>query len=38
MQPRRPSIIDSWHAHVYFGAASRDAAWALRELINVELA
>lgn len=33
-----PTIIDSWHAHVYFDAASRDAAWALRELINVELA
>lgn len=31
------SIIDSWHAHVYFEASGRDAAWALRELINVEL-
>ena len=34
----RPSIITSWHAHVYFDAASRDAAWALREVIDVELA
>jgi len=32
------SIIHSWHAHVYFDAASRDAAWALREVINAELA
>lgn len=33
-----PSLIGSWHAHVYFDAASRDAAWALREVINVQLA
>jgi aromatic ring-cleaving dioxygenase len=33
-----PSLIESWHAHVYFDAASRDAAWALRELIITELA
>ena len=26
-----PAIVDSWHAHVYFNADSRDAAWALRE-------
>lgn len=32
------SPITSWHAHVYFDADSRDAAWALREIINVELA
>ena len=38
MDPLRPSIIDSWHAHVYFEASSREAAWALRETINVELA
>jgi aromatic ring-cleaving dioxygenase len=25
--------IESWHAHVYFSAGSRDAAWALRETI-----
>ena len=23
--------IENWHAHVYFDAATRDAAWALRE-------
>lgn len=31
------SDIDSithWHAHVYFDAASRDTAWALREQLN----
>lgn len=33
-----PSAIASWHAHVYFDSASRDAAWALREVINTELA
>ncbi|TXL74076.1 4,5-dioxygenase [Vineibacter terrae] len=27
------SVIESWHAHVYFDAASRDAAWSLREAI-----
>jgi DOPA 4,5-dioxygenase len=26
--------IQDWHAHVYFDAASRDAAWALRERIE----
>src|SRR5436309_1619256 len=25
--------IESWHAHVYFDAQTRDAAWALRESI-----
>jgi len=38
MTPLPPSIIDSWLAHVYFDATSRDAAWALRETIDVELA
>ena len=33
-----PSIIESWHAHVYFDAASRDAALALRGTIETELA
>lgn len=33
-----PSQIDSWHAHVYFDAASRDSAWSLREAIAAELA
>ena len=34
----QPALIDSWHAHVYFDAARRDDAWALRDVINVELA
>ncbi len=33
-----PSLIHSWHAHVYFDATRRDAAWALREVIQTELA
>ena len=33
-----PSIITSWHAHAYFDAGSRDAAWALRETVQAELA
>ena len=37
MRPLQPSIINSWHAHVYFDASSREAAWALRETIAVEL-
>jgi len=38
MTPLDPSLIRSWHAHVYFDAASRDAAWALREVIRSALA
>jgi DOPA 4,5-dioxygenase len=38
MNPLPPSIIESWHAHVYFDAASRDAAWRLRERIESALA
>jgi DOPA 4,5-dioxygenase len=38
MQSLDPSIIDSWHAHVYFDASSRDAAWALRETVETEMA
>ena len=38
MSPLPPSLITSWHAHVYFGASSRASAWALREVINNELA
>jgi len=38
MQALDPSIIDSWHAHVYFEASSRAAAWALRETIDTALA
>lgn len=33
-----PSAITSWHAHVYFDAGSRDAAWALREQVAQALA
>ena len=35
---RDPAVITSWHAHVYFGADTRAAAWALRERIGVALA
>jgi len=38
MQALDPSIIDSWHAHVYFETSSRQAAWALRETNEIELA
>jgi len=27
------SRIESWHAHVYFDAKSRDTAWVLRETV-----
>ncbi len=30
---RDVGTIESWHSHVYFDTASRDAAWALREAI-----
>ena len=30
--------IESWHAHAYFDAATRDAAWALREAIGAHFA
>ena len=30
------SRIESWHAHVYFDAVSRDAAWAFREVVTVQ--
>ena len=38
MAPLDPSVIASWHAHVYFDAASRDAAWSLRTTIEAALA
>lgn len=28
-----PASIESWHAHVYFDARSRDAAFALRDVV-----
>ncbi len=31
--PRDVARIEDYHAHVYFDAASREAAWALREEI-----
>ena len=31
------SCTRSWHAHVYFGAGSRDAAWTLREAVTDQL-
>ena len=38
MQTLDPALIESWHAHVYFDAASRDAAWSLRTTIEAALA
>lgn len=38
MTPLAPSLVTSWHAHVYFDAASREVAWALRQCIETELA
>jgi aromatic ring-cleaving dioxygenase len=32
-----PTITD-WHAHAYFDATSRDAAWALRERVAAHFA
>lgn len=32
------NLIHDWHAHVYFDASSRDAAWALREAATLEFA
>ena len=37
MSLRASTLISSWHAHVYFDAASRDAAWALRQTMAVAL-
>lgn len=38
MNPLDFFTISSWHAHVYFDATSRDAAWALRGVIETALA
>ena len=32
--PSGVSCIISWHAHVYFDAASRDVAWAFRDVLT----
>jgi DOPA 4,5-dioxygenase len=37
MDVRDVDQIRSWHAHVYFDAGTRDAAWALREAIAASL-
>ena len=36
--PLDVASIESWHAHVYFDADSRDAALAFRELLGAALA
>ena len=38
MNPLDVEAIASWHAHVYFDAATRDAAWSLREVIAAHFA
>ena len=38
MSPRETGAIESWHAHVYFDADTRDKAWALRETIMRDFA
>ena len=38
MRALDPAAITSWHAHVYFDAASREAAWTLRTAIEGALA
>ena len=37
VEPDNLTHIESWHAHVYFDAATRDAAWGLREVIEGQL-
>lgn len=37
MKPLDPTLIATWHAHVYFDASSREAARALREAIDATL-
>jgi len=38
MNPCDPAVVADWHAHLYFDAASRDAAWALRNAAQAALA
>jgi aromatic ring-cleaving dioxygenase len=33
-----PAAISNWHAHVYFDASTRDAAWDLRQVIEAHFA
>ena len=37
VEPDDLTHIESWHAHVYFDAATRDNAWSLREVIEGRL-
>jgi DOPA 4,5-dioxygenase len=36
MPPLDASLIQSWHAHLYFDAASREPAWRLREAVALQ--
>ena len=38
MALQETTSITDWHAHIYFDAVSRDAAWALREVVAVQFA
>jgi DOPA 4,5-dioxygenase len=38
MNEQSVAQIESWHAHVYFDAASRETAWTLREAIVARFA
>ena len=38
MKLLNPSLIESWHAHVYFDASSREAALTLRAAIEKQFA
>lgn len=38
MQTSDTPPISSWHAHVYFDAARRDAAWQFRQVIETRFA
>lgn len=38
MNTLNTACIRDWHAHVYFDAASRASAWALREAVGMHLA
>ncbi|WP_050453305.1 DOPA 4,5-dioxygenase family protein [Candidatus Burkholderia verschuerenii] len=41
MPPTNPAVsanIANWHAHIYFDATTRDAAWQLRQVIESQFA